>query len=149
MIKIEQIKQLRNKTGVSIAECKKALGEAKGNIEKAKEILRKKGKDFARKRLNRETKEGIIDSYIHPGMKVGVLIELDCESDFVARSEDFHKLSHELCLQIAALPPEKEDQLLGQEWIKDQTKTVKDLIDEYITRFGENITIKRFTRYEL
>lgn len=149
MMLINRIKQLRNKTGVSITECKKALEKAKGDMEKAKEILRQKGRDFARKRLDRETKEGIIDSYIHPGMKVGILIELNCESDFVARSEDFHKLSHELCLQIAALPPEKEDQFLEQEWIKDQTKTVKDLIDAYITKFGENITIKRFTRYEL
>lgn len=149
MISIGQIKKLRNKTGVSITECKKALEEAKGDIEKAKEILRKKGRDFARKRLDRETKEGIIDTYIHPGCKVGVLIELHCESDFVARSKDFHNLAHELCLQIAALPPDKESPLLEQQWIKDQTKTIQDLINEYITKFGENITIKKFTRYEL
>lgn len=149
MIKIDQVKQLRNKTGVSITECKEALEKAKGDIKKAREILREKGKDFAQKRLNRETKEGIIDSYIHPGMKVGVLIELDCESDFVARSDDFKKLSHELCLQIAALPPDEDNPLLEQEWVKDQTKKIKDLVDEYITKFGENITIKRFTRYEL
>ena len=149
MIKIDQIKQLRNKTGVSVTECKEALEKAKGDMEKAREILRKKGKDFSRKRLDRETKVGIIDSYIHPGMKVGVLIELDCESDFVARSEDFKKLSHELCLQIAAFPPDENNPFLEQEWIKDQTKKIKDLVNEYITKFGENITIKRFIRYEL
>lgn len=149
MITIQQVKQLRNKTGVSITECKKALKEAGGHIEKARDILKKKGSDFARKRLDRETSEGIIDSYIHPGMKVGVLIELHCESDFVARSEDFKRLTHELCLQIAAFPLEKEDSLLSQLWVKDQRKTVKDLIEEYITRFGENIVVKRFIRYEL
>jgi len=149
MISIEQIKKLRNKTGVSITECKKALEEAEGDIGKAKEILRKRGQDFAQKRLNRETKEGIINSYIHPGMKVGVLIELQCESDFVARSKDFHELAHELCLQIAASPSDGENPLLEQEWIKDQTKTVNELIDEYIAKFGENIILKRFTRYEL
>ena len=149
MITINQIKKLRNNTGVSITECKKALGEAKGDIKKAKEILRKRGRGFAQKRLNRETKEGTIDSYIHPGRKVGVLIELQCESDFVARSEEFQKLAHELCLQIAALPPEGEKALFDQQWIRDPTRTVKDLINEYISKFGENIILKRFTRYEL
>jgi len=149
MISIEQVKKLRNKTGVSITECKKALEEAKGDIKKARDTLKEKGKDFARKRLGRETEEGIIDSYIHPGSKVGVLIELQSESDFVARSEDFKKLSHELCLQIAALPPEDIDSLFEQQWIKDSSKTVKDLINDYISKFGENISLKRFTRYEL
>lgn len=149
MISIDQIKKLRNKTGVSITECKKALEGVEGDMEKAKKILRKRGQDFARKRLNRETKEGIIGSYIHAGKKVGVLIELHCESDFVARSDDFQKLAHELCLQVAALPLQEDDVFFKQEWIKDQTKTVKDLIDEYISKFGENITLKRFTRYEL
>lgn len=148
MVTIKQIKQLRNITCVSITECKKALEEAGGDIEKAKEILKKLGRDFARKRIGRETREGIIDTYIHSGKKIGVMIELLCESDFVARSEDFQRLAHELCLQIAAILPE-ETPLLEQLWIKDQTETVKDLIDGYITKFGENITVKRFTRYEL
>ena len=149
MVTIDQIKELRNKTGVSIGECKKALEEANGDMQKAEEILKKAGQEFAQKRLNRETKEGIIDSYIHTGRKVGVMIELNCESDFVARSEDFKKLAHELCLQIAALPAKDKEDLLEQVWIKDQSKTVKDLINGYIAKFGENITLKRFVRYEL
>ena len=148
MISIEQIKQLRNSTGVSIAECKKALEKSGGDIKKAREILKKLGRDFAKNRLARETKEGIIDSYIHPGKKIGVLIELNCESDFVARSEDFQKLAHELCLQIAAVSSE-EQPLPEQPWIKDETKTIKELIAEYINKFGENITVKQFIRYEL
>ena len=148
MISIEQIKKLRNITGISITECKKALEESRGDIKKAKEILRKMGRDVAQKRLGRETKEGIINNYIHAGKKIGVMIELNCESDFVARLEDFQKLAHELCLQIAALSLE-ETPLLEQLWIKDQSKTIKDLMDEYIAKFGENIIIKRFIIYEL
>lgn len=147
MITIKQLKELRNLTGVSISECKKALEKANGNIEKAREILKELGKDFARKRLDRETKSGIIDSYIHAGKKVGVLLQLQCESDFVARSEDFKKLSHEICLQIAASVEEMP--LLEQSWIKEPKKTIKDLIDGYVAKFGENITLKKFVRYEI
>jgi len=148
MISIAQIKQLREASGVSITKCKKALAEAKGDLKKAKEILKKWGQDFATKKAQKEVKEGIIESYIHQGKKIGVMIELHCESDFVAKSEEFKKLAHELCLQIAAISPE-ETPLLSQPWIRDETKTIKDLIDEYISRLGENIIIKRFVRYEL
>jgi elongation factor Ts len=148
IIKIEQIKQLRGETGVSVIECKKALTEAKGDLEKAKEILKKRGSQLAGEKIKRETKEGIIESYIHPGKKIGAMIELDCESDFVARSEDFQKLAHELCLQIAAMDPEKTS-LMRQPWIRDETKTIRDLVQEYIAKLGENIIIKRFIRYEL
>ena len=148
MITINQIKKLREETSVSISECKRALEEAKGNLKIAKEILKKWGKELAQKQKEREVKEGIIESYIHPDKRIGAIIELNCESDFVARSEDFKKLAHELCLQIAAMDP-KENSLLSQLWIRDETKTVKDLIDEYIVKLGENIIVKRFTRYEL
>ncbi|XOB40773.1 MAG: elongation factor Ts [Candidatus Nealsonbacteria bacterium] len=147
MASIEQIKELRNITGVSIAECKKALEKTNNDIKKAKKVLKDSGKDLARKRLNRETKAGIIDSYIHSDKKVGVLLKLQCESDFVARSDDFLKLAHELCLQIAASVEDKS--LLKQSWIKDQKRTVKDLIDEYIVKFGENIIVEKFIRYEI
>ena len=147
MITIKQIKKLRNLTGVSIGECKKALEKANGDIEKSREILKKLGKDFARKRLDRETKAGIIDSYIHSGKKVGVLLQLQCESDFVAKGDDFKNLSHELCLQIAASIEDLP--LLEQGWIKDPKKTVKDLIDGYIAKFGENIIVEKFIRYEI
>jgi elongation factor Ts len=148
MVNINKIKELRDETGVSIGECKKALEKAGGDTKKAKNILKELGRDIAKKRGGREAREGIIDSYIHAGKKVGVLLELDCESDFVARSDDFKKLAHELCLQIAAINPD-DNPLLEQLWIRDQTKKIKDLIDEYIAKFGEKIIIKRFTRYEL
>lgn len=147
MTSIEQIKKLRNITGVSIHECKKALEKAKGDIKKAREILKELGKDFAQKKLHRETKAGIVDSYIHAGKRVGVLLQLQCESDFVARSQDFQKLAHELCLQIAAST--EDTPLLEQLWIKDQKKTVKNLIDEYVAKFGENITAEKFIKYEI
>ena len=148
MVDIDQIKKLRQETGLSISECKKALEEAQGDYEKAKEILRKLGAEFFEKRREKETKQGIIDSYIHPGKKIGVMIELHCESDFVAQSEDFQKLAHELCLQIAAMDP-TFDSLMEQPWIKDETRTIGDLIKEYMAKFGENITVKNFIRYEI
>lgn len=148
MVTIDQVKQLRQETGVSVIECKKALEEAQGDSDKAKEILKKWGKTLAGKRANREVCEGIIDSYIHPNKKIGGMIELRCESDFVAKSEDFKKLSHELCLQVAALG-EGETPFLEQPWIKDQTKTIKELINEYIGKIGENIIVERFIRYEI
>lgn len=148
MISIAQIKQLREATGVSITGCKKALAEARGDLVMAKEILRKWGQDFAAKKAKREVNEGIIESYIHQGKRIGVMIELHCETDFVASCEEFKRLAHELCLQIAAISPE-ETPLLSQPWIRDETKTVKDLIDEYVAKIGENIVVKRFVRYEI
>ncbi len=148
MIDINQIKRLRQETGVSIIECKKALVEAKGNLKKAKEVLRKLGREFVEKKADREVKTGVIESYIHQNKKIGVILDIRCESDFVAKSADFQSLAHEICLQIAAMNPQKISLLL-QPWIKDETKTIKDLIDEYITKIGENIVIKRFVRYEI
>lgn len=147
MISIEQIKELREQTAVSVSECKKALEEAKGDSIKAKEILKKWGKDLAGKKTSRETYQGIVDAYIHSNKKVGVLLELACETDFVAKSDDFRNLAHELCLQIAAT--REEIDLLEQPWIKDQAKTVKDLVSEHISKTGENIIVKRFERYEI
>jgi len=148
MINTDQIKQLREETGVSISECKKALEEAKGDLKKAKEILKKLGRGFAKIKKKMEVKAGLIESYIHSGKKIGAMVELHCESDFVAHSEDFQKLAHELCLQIAAIDPENIP-LLKQPWIRDETKTIKDLIDEYISKFGENIILERFARFEI
>jgi len=148
MITVDQIKRLREETGVSISECKKALQEAKGDVKKAKEILKKLGRGFAKIKKKMEVKAGIIESYIHSGKKIGAMVELHCESDFVAHSEDFQKLAHELCLQIAAIDPENIP-LLKQLWIRDETKRIRDLIDEYISKFGENIILKRFARFEI
>src|SRR3989304_3243091 len=107
MINLNQLKQLREETGVSVQECQKAMKEAQGDIEKAKEILKRMGKDFAQKKSERAARQGIVDSYIHVGKKVGVMIELRCETDFVAKSDDFKNLAHELCLQLAAIDPEE------------------------------------------
>jgi len=148
MANVDQIKQLREETNVSILECKKALEEAKGDIKIAKEILQKRGIEFAKKKTGREAKEGIIETYVHSGKKVGAMIELNCETDFVARSETFQKLAHEICLQVAALNPE-EFPIFEQPWIKDETKNVRDLINECITKLGENVVLSKFIRYEL
>lgn len=194
MVSIDQLKQLRDETSVSFSECKKALDEADGDIEKAKELLRISGQKLAAKRSGRTTGEGLIESYIHTNKKIGVLLDIRCESDFVARSEEFQKLAREICLQIAAanplflkseeIPAEfldgekkiysrqfadsgkpqkiidqiiqgkldkyvREISLLSQVWIKDETKTIKDLINERVSRIGENIEIKKFARYEV
>jgi elongation factor Ts len=146
MIPIEKIKKLRQETSLSISECKKALEKSGGDLEKAKKILEEWGAKFAEKKEKRKTGEGIIASYIHSNKKIGVLLELGCESDFVARSEEFQNLAHEICLQIAAMG---EKDILSQPWIKDETKKIGDLINEYIAKFGENIVIKRCCRYEL
>jgi len=147
MISINQIKKLREETSISVTDCQKALKEAKGDLKMAKEILKKWGREVAQKKAGRKVNQGIIESYIHPNKKIGVILELNCETDFVAKNKDFQNLAHELCLQIAAMgdnPP-----LLSQPWIRDETKKVQDLINEYISKLGENIVVKRFIRYEL
>jgi len=148
MANIEQIKKLREETGISIGECNKALGLSKGDMERAKEILKEWGKNIAAKKSERSTGQGIIDSYIHANGKIGVMIELRCETDFVAKSADFKCLAHELCLQFAAMGDEKET-LLTLPWIKDPSKNAKNLIDELISKVGENITLGRVVRYEI
>lgn len=147
MVNIELIKQLRDDTGVSIGECKRALDEG-GTLDKAKEILRKWGKDMASKKSDRATGEGKIEAYIHANGKIGVLVELRCETDFVANSKDFNNLLHELCLQFAAMGDDPET-LLTLPWIKDSSKTVKDLIDEVIAKVGENIVLKKAIRLQV
>jgi len=147
MVTIDQVKQLREETAASITDCSHALKEAAGDFGKAKEILKQKGKDLAGKKSCRQTFQGIIESYIHPNKKVGVLLELNCETDFVAKSKDFQNLAHEICLQVAAMG--EEGPILEQAWIKDTSKTIKDLIDEFVGKVGENIVVKRFIRYDI
>jgi elongation factor Ts len=148
MPQIEQIKRLREETGVSVGECQKALKEAGGDFDKAKDILKQWGREVAQKKAARQTAQGIVDSYLHPNKKVGALLELGCETDFVAQSKDFQDLAHELCLQIAAMGDE-EITLLEQPWIKDSSKTIKNLIEEYVAKLGENIVVKRFVKYSI
>ncbi len=148
MVNIDKIKQLREETCVSVSECKKALEQAKGDFDKAKEILRKWGRELAGKKANRETGIGIIETYVHANKRVGAMVELRCETDFVAKLDVFKELAHELCLQVAAINSE-QGALMSQPWIKDETKTIKELVEEYIAKLGENIEVKRFIRYEI
>jgi elongation factor Ts len=148
-IDIKLIKQLREETQVSIADCTKALEEAKGDFEKAIQILKKRGIERAEKKATRETAQGIIESYIHQSGKVGVLLEILCETDFVARTEDFKRLAHEVAMQIAAMDPKNVEALLKQEYIRDGSVTIENLIKQTIGKLGENIVVKQFTRFEI
>lgn len=147
-IKTEDIKKLREETGAGVVDCKKALKEAEGDYDKAVEVIKEKGVAIAKKKSDRETGAGAIKSYIH-GNRVGALLELRCETDFVTKSEPFQELAHEIAMQIASMNPEDPEELLEQEYIKDPEKTIEDLITETITEVGENISVKRFCRYEL
>lgn len=150
MSSVEKIKKLRDKTAVSIAECKKALNETDGDLEEAEKLLKERGEKVSNKRADKATSEGLIDAYIHANGKVGVLLELGCETDFVAKSDDFKELAHELCLQIAAVDPEEvKESFKEQPWIKDQEKTIEDLTNKYIAKLGEKIIIKKYTRYQI
>ncbi len=193
-ISADAIKELRQRTGVGVMDCKKALLECAGNVNEAIDFLRKKGLAKAAKRAGRQTAEGLITSYIHPGGKIGVLVDIDCETDFVARTVDFQNLAKEIAMHIAAMNPiaisredvppeliEKEKEilraeaassgkpekvvdkivegrlekffvdqcLLEQAYIKNPDITVKDLIYGAIAKIGENITVRRFTRYQV
>ncbi len=149
MIKADQVKQLREKTGASMMECKKALEESKGDEARALLILRKKDKDIALKKSKRETKQGIVESYVHSNGKIGVLLELNCETDFAARNKEFKELAHDLALHIAGMDSKDEKDLLEEPFVKNPEITVKDLVEEKIAKIGENIKIGRFIRYEL
>ncbi len=193
-VSAEQVKQLREKTGVGIMECKTALMESNGDMEKAVELLRKKGIATAEKRAGRETKEGVIEAYIHAGQRLGVLVEINCETDFVAKTDDFKTFARDIAMQVAATNPRvvsrddfsqeeiekeldifrtqarnegkpdhiverfsqgklekfyQETVLLEQSFIKDPNKNIKELLTELIAKTGENITIRRFVRFQL
>lgn len=145
---IEDIKKLREQTGAGIADCKEALRQSKGNMEEAKKWLQEKGLDKASQKSDREVKAGIVETYSHSG-KVGVLVELLCETDFVARTEDFKNLAHELSLQIASMDPSSVDDLLSQEYIRDNSQTIDQLVKSTSGKLGENIQIGRFERISL
>ncbi|MBU1014849.1 translation elongation factor Ts [Patescibacteria group bacterium] len=149
MVDIAQLKQLREETDISFAECKKALEEAGGNLERAKEILRERGKEIASKKSSREVGEGLVHAYVHTTGKTGVLVDVRCETDFVARSADFQSIVHEIALQIASMEPETVGDLLEQPFVRDSSKTMKDLVQEAIAKMGENIVVHRFSRFTI
>ena len=194
MITAAMVKELRERTGCGMMDCKNALVEAGGDLEKAIEVLRTKGLAKAAKKAGRVATEGIVEAYIHLGGRIGVLVEVNCETDFVAKTDEFKQLCRDIAMQIAAARPEfvsrdevdqetverekrilrqqalsegkpekviekmvdgrmekffKENCLLEQPFIKDQDKTVQEVINEYIMKLGENITVRRFARFEV
>jgi elongation factor Ts len=193
-IPAQLVKELRERTGAGFAACREALLETKGDIEQAINVLRKKGQAAAQKKAQRATSEGMVGYYIHAGGKIGVLVEVNCESDFVARTEDFQKLCHDVAMHIAALDPRflkreevtqeildrerdiykdqakqtgkpdnviekivngkmekfyEENCLYEQHFIRDESVTVKELIDQAIAKVGENIAVRRFARFKV
>jgi len=146
---IEKVKKLRNELGLSIMEIKKAVEEAGGDEKKAKEILRKKGLEKVKKRQGKETKQGRVASYTHATGKIGCLVELLCETDFVARNEEFVSLANDLCLQVVAMEAKNAKELAGQDFVRDNLVKVGDLVKELGVKFGENIKIGRMERFEI
>ncbi len=190
----EDVKRLRDITGAGMMDCKRALVEAGGDLERAQEILRTKGLASAAKKGGRSAREGVIESYIHPGGRVGVLVEVNCETDFVARTDEFRALPREIAMQVAARSPRwvsrdevpedvvaserkiyeeqareggkperiidkivegkldsffRDTVLLDQEYIRDDSKSVGDVVSEVAAKVGENVVVRRFTRYQL
>ena len=147
---LESLKKLRFETCVSIIACKEALTEANNDIDKAKEIIFTKHADkVSKKRLEKELSEGIISSYIHSDKKTGALIEISCETDFVAKNADFQNLAYEIAMHIGAMNPKDINELLSQNYIRDEKITINDLIKKNIGKLGESIKISKFTRYSL
>jgi elongation factor Ts len=147
-VSVDDIKKLREETGAGIADCREALTKSQGNFEKAKEIIKQKGFDKAASKGEREVKAGLVEVYSHGG-RVGVVVEVLCETDFVAKTEDFKSLAHELALQIASMKPESVGDLLEQEYIRDPGMTIDQLIKGVIGKLGENIQVGKFERVAL
>jgi elongation factor Ts len=146
---IELVKKIRVETGLGIMEIKSALEEANGDEKKAKEILKEKGFKKAESKTERETHQGRVATYTHTTGKIGVMVELLCETDFVAKHEDFMDLTKDICLQIAAMDPKDVDELLKQEFIKDPSMTIEEKIKSLVAKFGENMKLTRFARFEI
>ncbi|HYI25597.1 MAG TPA: translation elongation factor Ts [Thermomicrobiales bacterium] len=174
-ITTEQVRALRDKTGAGIMDSKRALENAGGDITRATEILRQQGLARAGKKSDRSALQGLVEPYIHGGGRIGALIEINCETDFVARTPDFQTLAHDVAMQVAAIPPRyvtvddvpedaipalekefgskdeafKQVVLMEQTFIKDAKKTINDIVREGIAKLGENIVVRRFARFEL
>jgi elongation factor Ts len=148
-IDLKTLKKLRDETAASVADCRVALDESNGDYSKALEWLKKRALAKAEKKAGRETVEGVIEPYIHGGGKVGVLVELLCETDFVAKTDEFHQLAREVAMQVAAMNPETVEDLLQQAYIRDGSQTIEQLVKSAIGKMGENITVKRFVRFEI
>jgi elongation factor Ts len=163
-ISVEQVKELRARTGAGVMDAKKALEDTGGDLKKAEETLAQRGLASAARKAGRETSQGLVESYIHSGNRVGALVELNCETDFVARTQEFRTLARNLAMQVAAMSPAFVDReavppdagevtddrlLLDQAYIRDPGKTVREVITEVIAKTGENIRVRRFSRFAL
>lgn len=142
------VQKLREATGAGVMECKRALEETKGDLDKAVALIHEKGMIRAEKKSDRKTGAGILESYVHNN-RVGVLLELRCETDFVVRSDPFRELAHNLVMHIAAMNPADVSVLLAQPYIRDDSTTIEKLVKNTIAKTGENIKVERFCRYEL
>lgn len=164
-VSVDLIKALRDETGAGIMDSKRALEQADGDLERARSLIREKGLSVAAKKADNVTNEGVVESYIHSGGRVGALVELNCQTDFVARTEEFKSLAHELAMQVAAMSPTyvdtsdipddqdgvtpEQDCLLQQPYIRDNSQTIQDLVTETVGKLGENVRVRRFSRFAL
>ena len=163
-VTVDMVKSLRELTGSGVMDCKRALQEAEGDPVKAEDILRDQGVSLAAKKASRATNEGLVESYIHSGGRIGAMVEINCETDFVARTQEFQQLAHDLAMQVAAMSPlyvdsadipegteanSQEECLMEQPFIKDPTKTIQDLVNESVGRLGENVRVRKFARFSL
>ena len=163
-ISVDQIRSLRELTGAGVMDCKKALEEAQGDLSKAEQVLRASGIAKAASKADREAREGIVEVYVHSGGRIGAMVELNCESDFVSRLPEFKDLAHQLALQVVGMSPEYVDSsdidgddkrdpeqvcLLLQPFIKDDSKVIQELVTDLAARVGENVVVRRFARFEL
>ena len=154
------IKELRERTSAGVMDCKKALDESNGDVDKAEQILKEQGIASAAKKAGRDTDQGLIETYIHSGGRIGAMVEVNCETDFVARTKEFSDLAHDIAMQIAAMNPSTLEEnntdvasdnssLLQQPFIKDPSKNIQELINETVGKLGENIRVRRFKRFSL
>ncbi len=163
-VTVESVRELRDRTGAGIMDCKRALVEAAGDLDRAQAILHEKGIASVEKRASRATSEGLVESYVHSGGRIGAIVQVDCETDFVARTSVFKDLAHDVAMQVAAMAPlyldiadipDGEDRdpaeacLLQQPFIRDPAKTVEDLVKEAAAKLGENVRVGRFARFSL
>ena len=156
----ELIKELRARTRAGVIDCKKAHEESNGNVDKAEQILKEQGIASAAKKAGRDTDQGLIETYIHSGGRIGAMVEVNCETDFVARTKEFSDLAHDIAMQVAAMNPSTLEEnntnvesdnssLLQQPFIKDPSKNIQELINETVGKLGENIRVRRFKRFSL
>ena len=147
-VSLEEIRRLRELTGAGITDAKQALIDAGGDFDKALEAMRAKGLTKAEKRAEREARAGLVEAYSHDG-RIGVVVEVNCETDFVARTDEFKTLARDLCLHIAAMDPADEAELAAQPFVKNPEQTIDQLVREHIAKLGENIVVRRFARFEI